>query len=885
MNYRRVLLVLEQAHDASRAMAAIRGVAPHMEVLVVVVPFSSWPLAEAPDDGENAGFATLVDQTAAAQDVDVRLVPDLNPAGIGEIAAASGIDLLVAGSSLRLVAALTELRKRLPIEVLWIPRTQVQAEGRPFTRLVCVAPNRRAAASVAAFLRDRCDSSHEVTVLSSTALPDPAAALDVAGIRARVRVAALTDGLPPEWFDENLRDNAADLVVLARMPAGLLAGAFLSVPCLLLPPPPAKERTTPEWSIDAPDIVADGNALRVRLDHAPGLGRGAPISDQEVAFVADGRVVARATTRNGEADLPGQCAADVLGVFRADGRGEADPIAAIEQMVSVVRPGSAPLVLFDAELASREMDLVRGIASRCDLLAVRMRATRSCRSLRERLRAAGLAPRIADASLILDEGEALDVPDAVHAVRLARVAARMRGMGFPVAAIVHRPAAKPDTVGFAALRPHEIAAHRFVAPAPVKAPASLEARLEATAAPSIAGNRIEVELDNVKARDWLLSAMAASRERIHIQVYMAADDDIGRRIESAIAQATTRGVQVRLLVDSLHGRHGSFGARNPLLERLGGMRGVELRLSRPVNGLPSVEDLKRRDHRKLVVVDGALALLGGRNFSHEYYSGFSEVALTPLSMWREVPWLDAGARVEGPAVAELERGFLEAWTDAGGKPFEVAEALPAGNVAARVVVHRGLRDARTLEAYLALIDTAKSHLHVVNGFPLILELQHALLRAARRGVRVRVLFGHLTPTHAQGPFGGPWAAARTAATAFVHSRVDALVAAGCEARQFSVPQQTSWAEGLGPVRSHVHAKLMTADGRVCAVGSANMDFTGGYWESELLLVVEDEGVTADVDARIEELIADAVRVDKDDPQWRQLARSREWLRHWPSLLS
>lgn len=83
MNYRRVLLVLEQAHDASRAMAAIRGVAPHMEVLVVVVPFSSWPLAEAPDDGENAGFATLVDQTAAAQDVDVRPVPDLNPAGIG----------------------------------------------------------------------------------------------------------------------------------------------------------------------------------------------------------------------------------------------------------------------------------------------------------------------------------------------------------------------------------------------------------------------------------------------------------------------------------------------------------------------------------------------------------------------------------------------------------------------------------------------------------------------------------------------------------------------------------------------------------------------------------------------------------------------------------
>ena len=131
-------------------------------------------------------------------------------------------------------------------------------------------------------------------------------------------------------------------------------------------------------------------------------------------------------------------------------------------------------------------------------------------------------------------------------------------------------------------------------------------------------------------------------------------------------------------------------------------------MTRPVAGTPSIEDLKQRDHRKIVVVDGRLALVGGRNLSHEYYAGFDEVALGPASLWRDVPWLDAGARVEGPAVEALERSFLDAWTTAGGAPFDVAPQEPAGGAAARVVVHHGLRDAPTLDTYLALIDAART---------------------------------------------------------------------------------------------------------------------------------------------------------------------------------
>jgi phosphatidylserine/phosphatidylglycerophosphate/cardiolipin synthase-like enzyme len=328
-----------------------------------------------------------------------------------------------------------------------------------------------------------------------------------------------------------------------------------------------------------------------------------------------------------------------------------------------------------------------------------------------------------------------------------------------------------------------------------------------------------------------------------------------------------------------------LGEINPLLERLGSKPGIELRVSQPITGIPSLLDLKLRDHRKLVVVDNRLALLGGRNLAHEYYSGFDELALTPQSMWREVPWLDAGARIEGPAVAALERAFLDAWTDQGGSAFDVADTLPAGGAPARVVIHRGLRDAATLEAYLAIIETARSHLHVVCGFPLILEIQHALLRALRRGVHVSTLFGHLTPTHGGTPFEGPWATARTAATALVHSRMDALVAAGADGYQFTVPPRPAWAADLGAVQPHVHAKAMSADGRVCAVGSANMDITGGYWESELLLIVEDASIAGAFEERIGALIADSVRVDRNDPRWQAMARGREWMRHWPGVLS
>ncbi len=890
MTYRRVLLLAEIGLDPRPAFGTVRALAPRAERLVVLA--CPPEILAAPRHGEpvpdDAGWLESARGTAAAAaaSADVGFLPDLEPGAVDALVEADGIELVVAGprppGGLDVLA---EVRRRRPVAVLWIPPSAAPGE-RPLAELLCFALGARARGAIAAFLRDHGEPTLKATVLSLARPPadELLSVLAALGVRAGVALAPPPAVAPWRVLDACVRERGIDLVVLARFVAPIVRSARWPVPVLVLPPPTPASRPV-QRPLDVADPVDLGGALRVRVGTAYGVGRNPPIADQEVAFVSSGRVVATVTTRNGEAELTPTLAADALGMFRVGARPAVDPVSAVERYVTVIRPGSRPLVLFDAELPVAELSALAG-ARGVDLLAVRLRPVRSCHLVRARLRNAGLGARIVDASAVLDEGDAADVNEALDAVRLARVATRMHAAGFPVAAIVHCGALPPDARGFAVPHAGDVAAFARAVPAPARRQTSLSDRLDAMAgAPAIGGNRVEVELDNRTARRWLLEAAAGARRTLHLQTYMAADDDVGREVEAALAEAGSRGVAVRVLADSLHGLHGSLGLVNPLLERLSARPGVEVRVCRPLTGLPSVVDLKQRDHRKLVVADGRVALVGGRNVAHEYYRAFDEVEVAAATPWREVPWVDAGARVEGPAAAVLERSFREAWIAAGGAPFEIAEPVPAGTTTARVVVHRGLRDAATLETYLAIIDTARTRVDVVHGFPLLLEIQHALLRALRRGVRVRTLFGHVTPTHGGEPFEGSWATARTAATSMVHSRMDALVAAGAEGYKVAVRDMPGWAPDLGLVHPHVHAKAMGADGRVCAVGSANMDATGCYWESELLLVVEDEAAARAFEERVDALASKSVRVDRDDPEWQRIARRREWMRHWPGVLS
>lgn len=886
MSYRRALLVAEGAAAAPSQLATLRRVAPRLEFLLVVAELSGapsrWLLGERPPDADAETTVAIAALREAASElavrVEVMIAPEVGADALAALCDAEGMELLVFGArTLRSAWWVATERHRRRTAVLW---ADGPVDAGPIRELVCVALDARARGALGAFLRDHADRSMHATLLAATTLAPDLAAADVAlsGIEARVDVSSLTEASSTQaWLAEWLRERPVDLLVFSELTTALLVSSLRSAPVLLVPSP-SLPRPIGQRMLDAPDPIVDGDTVRMRVDVVARLGALTPLTDQAVVFVASGRPVATRSVHDGELTLPASLATGSMGLYREEEATCEEPLSAVEATVTVLAPGRLPLVVIDAGLGARALAVLSVLTAPrlADVMAVRLRPTVTCRSLRQRLRAAGLAPHVVDARLVLDEGDALDVSEALDAVRLARVARALSRLGYPVSALVHRGTLTPAAGPIDVVSEAELEGGAVLSLVPVAGDSSV---------PAAKGNRIELELDNATARAWLLETIARSERTLHVQAYMATDDDVGAPVEAALAAAGARGVAVRVLIDSLHGLHGSFGARNSLLERLAARPGVEVHTQRPITDLPSLLDLKLRDHRKLVIADGELALVGGRNLAHEYYTGFGEVALTASSSWRTVPWLDSGARVEGPAVSELEAAFLRAWTAAGGDPFSVVEPRPRGSASARVIVHRGLRDVATLEAYRELIDSARSHVYVVHGFPLVLELQRALLRALARGVRVRALIGCMAPTHGGVPFGGPWSAARTTATELVHSRWDPVVAAGAEVCLFAPSSQPTWAPDLGVVHPHVHAKVMSVDGERCTVGSANLDVTSSYWESELLLVVEDPTIAGALERRVVELMTTSTRVDPTDREWQRLAQRRAWLRHWPGVLS
>jgi phosphatidylserine/phosphatidylglycerophosphate/cardiolipin synthase-like enzyme len=856
-------LVADLLNDAGPAITALGRIAPSLQHVLVVAasPGSRRPFFGSASEPDEALLHALDSLRRRAQVVapssHVDLVSELEVAPLVQLAQDASIDLFVTGSrSLHDASVLAEAQQRLGLAILW-PSTAAHA-GRAIEQVFCVPLGHAGRSSLAAFLRDHADPSLHVTLLSPTpTTPDELESIvEISGIHATMEAPRAGTASLRRLLTDQAGDPEFDLLVVTRIPGALMLAITWPTPVLLLPPPPVFTASR-QRALDVADIVDDAGSLRARISYEAVFGSLAPVDAAEVAFISDGKIVATVKTSScGEAKL--LCAREVssLGVLRLGDTAPADALAAIERRIHVLRPGKLPLLVFDCELGDEVLRQLQqpAYADTMEPLAVRLRPTRNIRAIRERLRALHLPTHVLDARAVLDEGPAFDVSEEHDPVRLMRVAARLARAGFAIAGVLPAGCDEPQTL----LPPH---------------------------AQALGDNRIELELDNTQARHWLLETIASSQHTLHLQVYMAADDDVGRSVVTALVEAGARGVAVRVLVDSLHGWHGSFGVENPVLARLSQHVGVELHMCRPVNELPSIADLKQRDHRKLVIADGQLALIGGRNLAHEYYTGFDEVPITTKSLWRDVPWLDAGARIAGPIVTALEASFHEAWTAAGGLSFELASALSAGTSPARVIVHRGLRDANTLEVYRELIESARSHLELVSGFPLMLELQHVLLAARARGVRVRVLTGHAAPTHAGQAFVGPWSTARAAATELVHSRLDPLVEAGCEVYSFAKQGVAGWEPELGVVHPHVHAKLISVDGSRCALGSANFDITASYWESELILLIEDPVLVRGLHAQLDSLMADSTRWNRDDPTWKKLAARRTWMRHWPGVLS
>ncbi len=344
----------------------------------------------------------------------------------------------------------------------------------------------------------------------------------------------------------------------------------------------------------------------------------------------------------------------------------------------------------------------------------------------------------------------------------------------------------------------------------------------ASDAPLREGNRLVLLKDGPDTYDDWLAEISRAERWVHLDNYIFRADEVGYCFAEALCEKAAEGVRVRVLYDWF----GCLDTPRAFWRRLRAA-GVEVRaVNPPTLGTPL--GVVRRDHRKLLAVDGTYASTGGVCISEGWLVRSPETGLA---------YRDTAVSVRGPAVADLERAFAGAWGETGESlPEEErsdAAGIPlAGDEAARIVIQEP-RKMRTLRMLQVLTAGVERRLWITDAYFLSMTiLTQSLMSAARDGVDVRVL----VPSTNDLPWIG--ALSRTGYRQFLESGVCIF-------------------EYGGPM---IHAKTVVADGWWSKVGSTNLNFSSLAANWEIDLVAEDRRFGAKMEEMFEEDLAHAREV-------------------------
>ena len=267
--------------------------------------------------------------------------------------------------------------------------------------------------------------------------------------------------------------------------------------------------------------------------------------------------------------------------------------------------------------------------------------------------------------------------------------------------------------------------------------------------PLVIGNRVVLLKDGPATYRAMFAAIEAARDHINMETYILEDDDVGHRFAQALIAKQREGVQVNLIRDSV----GTFGTEPAFFERMVNA-GIKVLEFNPVNPLEARKDWEwnQRDHRKLLIVDGRTAFLGGINISSVYSGGsFSQRSRKPAANGNSPgrdpgpAWRDTDLQLQGPVVAELQKLFLAAWESQKGDPLPARNYFPRLESVGKDVVRAiGSSPNEPFSAMyatlLSAIESAETSVHLTNAYfvpdP---QLLAALKAAAGRGVDVRLI--------------------------------------------------------------------------------------------------------------------------------------------------
>jgi len=365
-------------------------------------------------------------------------------------------------------------------------------------------------------------------------------------------------------------------------------------------------------------------------------------------------------------------------------------------------------------------------------------------------------------------------------------------------------------------------------------PATEPSQFSAASRRWIEGNRVALLENGEQFFPRAFEAMGEARSEIIVETFILSEDKVGAGLHEALRSAALRGVKVDLMIDGF----GSAGLSPAFIEGLTSA-GVRVRVFDPGRSVFGKRlNLFRRMHRKIVVIDGSIAFVGGINYSADHLGDFGPKAKQ-----------DYAVELAGPVVADIHRFVLHAIAIGGKGPGWFRRRLraareqqqrqderrheAAGDAAAEFVVRDNRRHTNDIERrYLAAIRSARQRIVIANayffpGYRLIKEMR----RAARRGVDVRLILQ-----------GQPdMKIAQVAASMLYHH----LLNAGVQIYEYC--------------DRPLHGKVALADDEWSTVGSSNLDPLSLSLNLEANVIVRDKAFNQLLGQRLGHLMAHSCR--------------------------
>lgn len=374
---------------------------------------------------------------------------------------------------------------------------------------------------------------------------------------------------------------------------------------------------------------------------------------------------------------------------------------------------------------------------------------------------------------------------------------------------------------------------------------------EIAESPLVAGNSTRLLKDGPQTFGAIFEAIRKAKNHINMEYYILEDvEHEGQKLVDLLIAKRREGVAVNIIYDSF----GSFTLKTDMFDRLR-KAGAKVLEFNPVNPLEARvgKSPNDRDHRKIFITDGRLAIIGGVNLSVTYQSspGKPEAgANEKLEHWR-----DTDMELQGPIVAELQKLFFEHWNTHKGEKVDEAEYFPKlspkGDEVVRVIASTPDNgNTRYYTTLLSAIRSAEKSIWITNSYFVPTDdLKKDLIDAARRGLDVRLLVPNKTDVKP--------------ALAIQRSHYKDLLKAGIKI--YENPNVV------------LHAKSLVIDGVWSVIGSSNLDYRSVLYNDEVDVVVLGPATGGEMQKMFEEDAHESHQISLEE--WKH----RPWMQRFNEI--